>query len=161
LTLFEKLEEHKRNPACASCHTRIDPLGFPLERYDAVGRWRDTYSDGQPVHDTVALTDKTPVKGVDGLLALLLKQEPRLLKNFSTKLVGYALGRTVLASDQPLIQGMARRGGDAAFSSLVTDIVTSRQFRYRRDGEAGSPPPRQQSTARPGSQEINNKEGGI
>ena len=52
LSVFERLEAHKRNPTCASCHTRIDPLGFPLEKYDSVGRFREKYSDGKPIRDS-------------------------------------------------------------------------------------------------------------
>jgi hypothetical protein len=139
LSVFERLEAHKRNPTCASCHTRIDPLGFPLERYDAVGRWRDTYADGKPVHDSTALADKTPVSGVDGLLDYLKSQEPQILKTFSYKLLGYALGRTVLLSDQPLVERLTHAGGEATFSKLVAEIVTSRQFRYRREPPAVTP----------------------
>lgn len=160
LTLFEKLEAHKRNATCAACHTRIDPLGFPLESYDAVGRWRDKYADGKPVHNSSSLPDKTPVEGVDGLLAYLKTQEPQVLKNFSNKLVGYALGRTVLASDQPLIQSMVKRGGDATLSALVTDVITSRQFRYRRDREEVPAQARpEQSTQRQPVKSTDNKGG--
>jgi hypothetical protein len=134
-TLFEKLEAHKRNATCAACHIRIDPMGFPLERFDAVGRWREKYNDGTPVHDSSDLPDKTRIAGIDGLLAYLKTEEPQVLKNFSTKLVGYALGRTVQASDQPLIQRMVQRGSGAPVSSLIADVVSSRQFRYRRDRE--------------------------
>jgi mono/diheme cytochrome c family protein len=162
LTLFEKLEVHKRNPTCATCHVRIDPMGFPLERFDAVGRWRDKYTDGSPVHDSSDLPDKSRISGIDGLLAYLKTQEPQVLKNFSTKLVGYALGRTVQASDQPLIRTMVKRGADATVSSLITDVVTSRQFRYRRDRqERGAPhAPAEQSAAIPGTKNTN-KEGGL
>jgi mono/diheme cytochrome c family protein len=135
LTLFERLEQHKRNPTCASCHTKIDPLGFPLERFDAVGRWREKYSDGRPVHDSAKLADNTPVNGIDGLLSYLKSQEPQVLKTFSFKLLGYALGRTVLASDQPLVEKLTKSGGDATFSQLAAEIVASRQFRYRREPE--------------------------
>ena len=142
LSVFERLEAHKRNPTCANCHVRIDPLGFPLERFDAVGRWRDTYSDGKPVHDKAALADKTPVNGVEGLLAYLKSQEKQVMKTMSQKLVGYALGRTVLASDRPLIEQMTKDGANATFAKLATEIVTSKQFRYRREpAEPATPAP--------------------
>jgi mono/diheme cytochrome c family protein len=164
LTLFERLEQHKRNPTCASCHTRIDPLGFPLERFDAVGRWRDNYSDGKPVHDTAKLADDTPVNGVDGLLSYLKSQESQVLKTFSFKLLGYALGRTVLASDQPLIEKLTKAGGDATVSQLVSEIAVSRQFRYRREREdtspAAPPQPPQQSAKNPAVNRTE-KEGGL
>jgi len=133
LTLFEKLAAHQRNATCAGCHSRIDPMGFPLERYDAVGRWREKYSDGKPVHDSSALADKTPIVGVDGLLAYLQSQDKQVLRTMSKKLLGYALGRTVLLSDQPLIDRLMSGGSDVTFSKLATEIVSSRQFRYRRE----------------------------
>jgi hypothetical protein len=160
LTLFERLEVHKRNPTCASCHTRIDPLGFPLEHYDAVGRWRDQYSDGKPVHDSSALADKTPISGVDGLLDYLQTQEKQVLRTFSQKLLGYALGRTVLASDQPLIDRLTEAGAEGHFSELVSEIVTSRQFRFRREREVAPLPGTHQTKVEPRAKKSD-REGGI
>ena len=133
MTVKQRLEVHKRNATCASCHTRIDPLGFPLERFDSVGRFRDNYPDGKPIEDFSALADDTKIAGVNGLLDYLKKQESQVLKTMSHKLVGYALGRTVLASDQPLIDQMVKAGSNAPFSQVISDIVTSKQFRYRRE----------------------------
>ena len=123
LTIKARLTEHMKNPACAACHSKIDPLGFPFERYDAVGRYRQTYADGKPVEDEI---------GIEGLIQKLKSQEPQLLRNMSHKLIGYALGRTVLASDQPLVDRLIQAGGQATFTQLATEIVTSPQFRYRR-----------------------------
>lgn len=131
LTLKERLDQHKRNPACAACHTRIDPLGFPLERYDAVGRWRETYHDGKPVQDAAKLPTGADVQGVDGLLAYLQSRDNQVIKNFSQKLLGYALGRTILATDQPLIDRMRQDGGAVPLSKMILEIVASRQFRQR------------------------------
>ncbi len=131
LSLKAKLEQHKRNATCANCHTRIDPLGFSLERYDSTGRWRDTYSDGKQIEDSAALPDKTEIAGIDGLVKYLRSKEPQIRKTLSSKLVGYALGRTVQASDQLLIDRMVKAGGEATFSQLVSEIVTSKQFRHR------------------------------
>jgi hypothetical protein len=138
LSLKAKLEQHKRNASCANCHMRIDPLGFSLEHYDSTGRWRDRYADGKPIEDAAALPDKTEIKGVDGLLKYLQSKEPQVRKNLCYKLVGYALGRTVLASDQLLIERMSRAGGDATFAQLAAEIAVSNQFRNRR-GREGSP----------------------
>ena len=140
LSVREKLASHKRNATCAGCHTRIDPLGFPLERYDPVGRWRDKYNDGKPVDDTSALADQTPINGVDGLLGYMKTQEPQVLRTLSRKLIGYALGRTVLPSDEPLIEKLIAAGDGAKFSQLALEIVQSKQFRYRREQEAVAPP---------------------
>ncbi|MEO7650919.1 MAG: DUF1592 domain-containing protein, partial [Bryobacteraceae bacterium] len=136
LSVREKLESHKRNATCANCHVRIDPLGFPLERYDAVGRWRETYPDGKPIEDTASLEDKSEIAGVDGLLKYLQSQEKQVVRTLSNKLLGYALGRTVQASDRLLIDRMAAAGGTVGFSKLVAEIVVSRQFRSRLGRES-------------------------
>lgn len=144
LSLMEKLTAHQRNPTCAACHSRIDPLGFPLERYDAVGRWRETYTDGKPVHDTAPAADGTKIAGVNGLASYLQANEPQVLRNMTQKLLGYALGRTVLASDQPLVQKLAGQGSALTFSRLATEIATSQQFRYRKEPES----PKQERASR-------------
>lgn len=131
LTLRQRLAEHKRNATCATCHLRIDPLGFPLEGFDAVGRTRTTYADGQAVDLTGEFADKTTIVGAEGLLAYLKKKDSDVMKTLAKKMLGYALGRTVLASDQPLVREMAAAGGHASFSDLAVKVVTSRQFRQR------------------------------
>ncbi|HUQ90496.1 MAG TPA: DUF1592 domain-containing protein [Bryobacteraceae bacterium] len=139
LSVRQRLEAHKRNATCANCHTRIDPLGFPLERYDSIGRIREKYADGKPIEDVGALADQTPISGIDGLLKYLRSQERQVVRTLSSRLVGYALGRTIQASDQPLIDRMAALGGNAAFSQLAAAIVTSRQFRNRLGREEEPP----------------------
>ena len=135
LTLKAKLEQHKRNATCANCHTRIDPLGFSLEHFDSTGRWRDKYADGNAIEDSAALADKTEIAGVDGLLKYLRAKEPQVRKTLSYKLVGYAIGRTVLASDQLLVERMVNAGSDATFAQLAMEIATSKQFRHRLGSE--------------------------
>ena len=88
LSLKAKLEQHKRNASCANCHTRIDPLGFSLERYDPTGRWRDQYPDGKPIEDSGELKDKTHINGVDGLLNYVRSKDEQVRKTLSYKLVG-------------------------------------------------------------------------
>jgi hypothetical protein len=131
MTLRQKLAQHKRNATCANCHLRIDPLGFPLEGFDAVGRARDKYPDGNPVDVTGEFADKTTISGTDGLLTYLRAKDSLVMKTLSKKMIGYALGRTVLASDQPLVNEMIAAGNGATFAELATKIVTSRQFRTR------------------------------
>ncbi len=131
LTLRQRLTQHKRNATCANCHLRIDPLGFPLEGFDAVGRVRQTYADGQAVDVTGEFADKTTIVGADGLLTYLQTQDRKVMTTMSKKMIGYALGRTVMASDRPLIREMMEAGGDATFADLALKIVTSRQFRNR------------------------------
>jgi hypothetical protein len=129
LSLRAKLEAHKRNATCANCHARIDPLGFPLEHYDSTGRWRELYADGKPIDDSGVLSDHTQIAGVPGLLDYLKTKEDQVRRTLATKLVGYALGRTVQASDQLLIDRLVATGGNATFSQLAGEIVASRQFR--------------------------------
>ncbi|MEO8483466.1 MAG: DUF1592 domain-containing protein [Acidobacteriota bacterium] len=131
LTLRQKLAQHKRNATCANCHLRIDPLGFPLEGFDAVGRARDKYPDGTAVDVTGEFADKTTISGTDGLLKYLQGKDALVMKTLSKKMVGYALGRTVLASDRPLVNEMIAAGNTATFTDLAVRIVTSRQFRTR------------------------------
>ena len=139
LSLREKLEAHKRNASCANCHVRIDPLGFPLEHYDSTGRWREKYSDGKPIDDSGVLSDQTQIAGVPGLLDYLKLKEDQVRRTLATKLLGYALGRTVQASDQLLIDRLVATGGNATFSQLAAEIVTSKQFRNHL-GRDDAPP---------------------
>jgi hypothetical protein len=135
LTVRERLAEHKRNATCANCHLRIDPLGFPLEGFDAVGRPRQTYADGKPVDLTGEFADKTTIVGPDGLLRYLQARDKQVMTTLSKKVIGYALGRTVRGSDRSLVEAMASAGGNASFSHLAATIVTSRQFRNRVGGK--------------------------
>jgi mono/diheme cytochrome c family protein len=147
MTLRQRLESHKRDATCASCHVRIDPLGFPLEGFDAVGRTRRTYADGQPVDVTGEVEGERTLVGAEGLLQYLQGKDTQVLTTLSKKMLGYALGRTVLASDRPLLGDMTALGGDASFSDLAVRIVTSRQFRNHA-GDAGAPAePKAGSTA--------------
>ncbi|MEO8657919.1 MAG: DUF1592 domain-containing protein [Bryobacteraceae bacterium] len=136
LSVREKLAMHKRNATCAGCHTRIDPLGFPLEKYDSVGRLRDKYSDGKPIDDSSETADKTQIAGVDGLVKYLDGRQEQVTRTLAQKLLGYALGRTVQLSDEPLIARLASSGGDATFADLAARIVVSKQFRNRQEQDA-------------------------
>ncbi|MFO0889669.1 MAG: DUF1592 domain-containing protein [Isosphaeraceae bacterium] len=133
LTVRQRLEAHRKNASCANCHARIDPLGFALEPYDALGRWRESYGDGRPIDAADTLGDGTTVSGPDGLRSYLRRQRGQFHRTISAKLLGYALGRPELASDRPAIERMtADLGGGGRFADLVVRIVTSRQFRDRR-----------------------------
>jgi Protein of unknown function (DUF1592)/Protein of unknown function (DUF1588)/Protein of unknown function (DUF1587)/Protein of unknown function (DUF1595)/Protein of unknown function (DUF1585)/Cytochrome C oxidase, cbb3-type, subunit III len=139
LSLHDKLEAHKRNATCASCHSRIDPLGFPLEHYDSTGRWRDQYADGKPVYDAGKTFDQVEIEGTTGLLNYLQTKDAQIRRTLAMKMLGYAYGRTILPSDEPLIEKMVGAGGDAPFSQLVSEIVTSKQFRNRLGREIPAP----------------------
>ena len=126
LPIRERLAKHREMVACASCHNLMDPVGFALENYDAIGRWRDTERDGSPIVNSDHLTDGTEVQGVAGLKAWLNSREDEFLTNFHRKLLGYALGRAVLPGDRRLLERMNQDGDH--FASLVECIVTSSQF---------------------------------
>ena len=132
-TLRERLDAHRRDPACVNCHSRIDPLGFALEHYDPIGRWREAYRDGQPIDDSGTLDDGTRIDGPSGLLSYLRQHRDDFHRTLCTKLVGYALGRSTQLSDSVLIGDMmSELDENAKFSELVAKVVASRQFRYRR-----------------------------
>ncbi len=139
LSVKERMAAHKRNATCANCHTRIDPLGFPLEHYDSTGRWRETYSDGKPIDDNGELANKSIIPGAKGLLDYLRTQQDKVQLNLSHKLLGYALGRTVQGSDQLLIDKMVKSGDKASIADLATLIVTSAQFRNVAGKESTAP----------------------
>ena len=135
MTLRERLEKHRDAKACAGCHSRIDPPGFALENFDAVGRWRDRDEDGRPIDATATLRNGQGFVGIGGLKSHLKNEEAAFLRQFCTKLLGYALGREVGIGDRPLLEAMeaalARDG--YLFSAAVRTIVQSRQFRNRRN----------------------------
>src|SRR5262249_37375426 len=141
LTVRQRLEAHRREASCVNCHSRIDPLGFALEPFDPIGRWRDAYRDGRPIDASGTLRDGTTVSGPGGLRDYLRREKAQCHRTICTKLLGYALGRPELVSDRPLIEPMV---GDLAeggrFSALVVRIVTSEQFRKRRTESDASPP---------------------
>lgn len=142
LTVREMVEQHARVQECAVCHQRIDPLGFALEQFDTIGRRRDTDHGGRLVDDAAELRDGTRFEGIDGLRQYLLTQrKDDLVRQFCRKLLGYALGRRVILSDQQLLNEMAAELGatDGRLSSAVLAIVHSKQFQFVRGSEfAGS-----------------------
>ena len=136
LTLRARLEAHRVDPSCANCHTRIDPLGFSLEHFDSVGRWRDTYRDGQEIDDASLLSDGSKIEGIEGLHRYLRENASTFHRNLSTKLLGYALGRSELVSDQTLIEGLSESLTlETSFSELILKIISSPQFQNKRSSE--------------------------
>jgi hypothetical protein len=132
-TVRRRLEAHRSKASCINCHSRIDPLGFALEQFDPIGRWRDTYRDGQAIDPSGTLNDGTTVSGPEGLRDYLRREKAHFYRTLCSKLLGYALGRSELASDRPLIDEMIRDIEEQrGFSDLVARVVSSKQFRNQR-----------------------------
>jgi hypothetical protein len=133
LTVRQMVEKHARVAQCAVCHQRIDPFGFALEKYDPIGRFRDRDRAGRPVDGRARLQDGTSFEDADGLRHYLLtRRRDDFLRQFCRKLLGYALGRAVILTDQPLIDEMlsALKANDYHVSAALLAIVQSKQFRY-------------------------------
>jgi hypothetical protein len=133
LSVRERLAEHRANAACAGCHNRMDPVGFALENFDAVGRWRTT-EEGRPVDAGGGLPDGTQFDGVSGLERALLKRPELFVGTLTEKLLTFALGRGVGPDDAPAVRKVVRgaKKQDFKFSSIVEGITASTPFQLRR-----------------------------
>ena len=133
ISLRRQLEQHRANPACRACHVRMDPLGFGLENYDAIGRWR-THDGDFPVDATGTLPNGLSFDGASGLKALLLRDKDAFARCLAEKLLTYALGRGLEPYDQVTVQSIVRRAAaeNYKFSSLIRAIVASPAFEMRR-----------------------------
>ena len=128
-----RLEEHRGNPVCASCHAMIDPAGLALENFDAIGRWR-TKEEGGLVETDGQLVDGTPVDGPVALREALLDRSGQFVRTVTEKMLTYALGRGLEHYDMPVVRSVAENAiaDDYRFSSLVMGIVNSPPFQTRR-----------------------------
>jgi mono/diheme cytochrome c family protein len=135
-TMRARMEEHRANPVCASCHKVMDPMGLAMENFDAVGAWRAD-DGGKPVDATGQLTDGTKIDGVAGLRATLLKRPDVLATTITEKLLTYALGRGLGPEDMPAVRAIVRqaRSNDYRFVSLIEGVVNSAPFRMRKSEE--------------------------
>ena len=133
-----RLEMHRANPVCASCHSGMDPLGFALENYDAIGAWR-TAVDSLPVDASGLLPDGTKFSGADQLKTLLMAQSPKFVDCLTEKLLTYALGRGLESSDRPAVKKieLAVQKKGYRFSALVDGIVNSAPFQMRHAQTVG------------------------
>ena len=129
----ERLERHRENPACATCHAPMDPLGFALENFDAVGGWRDA-DDGTPVDNSAVLPDGTQFRGPAGLRTFLVSQHRQFVGAMTEKLLAYALGRRLEYYDSPTVRGIVREAAatDYRLSAIILGIVRSPAFQLRR-----------------------------
>ena len=133
LPLRQRMEKHRSDPNCASCHKRMDPIGFGFENYDAIGAWRDQ-DQGKPVDSAAELPDGKKFNGPIELKKILKERKSEFLEGFTEKLLTYALGRGVEPYDGPVVKSIADTVAkrEYKFSSLILEIVKSYPFMYRQ-----------------------------
>jgi hypothetical protein len=132
-SLRQQLEKHRSNAICASCHSKMDPLGFGLENYDAIGRWR-TNEGSIPIDASGTLPNGRPFSSPAEMMSMLVESRDSLARCLTEKLLTYALGRGLERYDRPAIQSISRRVAQHGykFSGLVLEIVNSMPFQMRR-----------------------------
>jgi mono/diheme cytochrome c family protein len=128
-TMRQQMELHRKNEPCASCHKIMDPIGFSLENFDAIGQWRTT-DDGSPINAAGMLVDGSKLDGVQSLRAALMRYSPQFVRVITEKLMIYGLGRGTEYYDMPLVRSIVRDAGknNDRFSSLVIGVVRSDPF---------------------------------
>jgi hypothetical protein len=133
LTTREKVERHRNNPACAGCHARIDGLGFALENFDVIGRWR-TRDEGGDINPSGKLANGAEFSGPQGLKNLLIEDSEPFVRGTVEKLMTYALGRELDARDQPTVREIMRstQANRYRFWDIIAAIVKSVPFEMRQ-----------------------------
>lgn len=132
MSVRERMEAHRKNPVCASCHKIMDPIGFSLENFDLTGKWRTT-DGGLPIDASSRMVDGTELSGPASLRQALLSRSDVFVSTFTEKLLTYALGRGLKYYDMPAVRGIAREASrnDDRFSSIVLGIVRSTPFQMK------------------------------
>jgi hypothetical protein len=138
-SLRQRLEAHRANPVCSSCHRIMDPIGLALENFDLTGQWRD-FDDGVPIDASGVLVDGTPIGGPSDLLRALMARSEVFVKTMTEKLMMYALGRPVEYEDMPAIRSIVSEAAedDHRFSSIVVAIAESAPFQMRTKSGGGN-----------------------
>lgn len=133
LTIRERLKQHALDQTCASCHARIDPLGFALESYDPIGRWRDKYRSGLNIDASGKLFGEAEFKNVVDFKNAILDRPEKFMRAFSEHLLSYALGRELKVTDKPAVDRITRRvlAGHGRFSTVVVEIAKSVPFGHK------------------------------
>ena len=136
LSMRESMAQHRNNPVCATCHARMDPIGFALDNFDAVGQWRTSDESGTPIDASGVFPDGTRFEGVAGLRQLLLRRPEQFVSTLTENLLIYALGRSLAHTDAPTVRAIVREAArnDYRFSSIVMGIVESTPFQMRKPG---------------------------
>ncbi len=139
LTFRQRLEKHRKNTLCAGCHSRMDPLGFGLENFDAVGRWRDEIG-GKPVDASGVLPPKIEFNGSAELKQIVLQRKDDFIHNLTGKMLSYSLGRGLEPYDMKVVEQISQRvlKADCRNSLLLHEIVKSYPFQYRQDSEGAT-----------------------
>ena len=134
LPMREALAQHRANPACAGCHAAMDPIGFAMDNFDALGRWRTVDASGATIDPSGVLPDGTRFEGVAGLRQVLLSHPERFVSTLTENLLAYAVGRSLEYYDQPVIRTVVRDSAprDYRFSELVLGVVNSPAFQNRK-----------------------------
>jgi hypothetical protein len=145
-TVRERLIKHRQNPICATCHNRMDPIGFGLENFDVLGRWR-TEEAGKPVDSKGELPDGTMFEGPEQLKAVLLERKGLFVRNLATKMLGYALGRGLTTEDYCTVDRVVEQVEKDEYRAqkLISEIVLSVPFRYQMGTAPNSPVPNTKS----------------
>ena len=132
MTMRQRMEQHRANPACAVCHRTMDPLGFALENFDGLGRWRNSAGPGAgQIDSSGVLPDGARFEGPAGLREVLLSRRDLFVETFTERLLTYALGRGVEEYDRPVIRKIVREAPDRRWSSIILGIVKSTPFQMR------------------------------
>jgi hypothetical protein len=133
LPMREQLQKHRENPTCASCHARMDPLGFGLENFNAIGQWRDQETAGAAIDASGELPGGAKFNGPDELRQVILQSKADFADCLADKMLTYALGRGLTGADQSTVRSIGKQvaENDYRFSSLVLGIVNSPQFQMR------------------------------
>jgi hypothetical protein len=132
LSMRDAMIQHRANPACAGCHARMDPIGFAMENFDALGRWRDRDAAG-PIEASGVLPDGFKIDGIPGLKKALLAHPEQFVRTLADRLLMYATGRNVQYYDAPALRAIVRQAAAAndTFESLILGVVTSVPFQMR------------------------------
>ena len=133
LPMKQAMAQHRKNPACASCHAAMDPIGFALDNFDVVGRWRIFDAAGEKIDPSGVLPDGTRFEGAAGLQRVLVSRPERFVSTLTENLLAYALGRTLEHYDMPAVRSVVRASAtrEYKFSDLVLGVVNSEPFQMR------------------------------
>jgi hypothetical protein len=144
LSVRQKLEQHRANPQCAACHKLMDPIGFALENFDWMGRWREKESNGQPLDTSGELPSGEKFTGPVELRRALLNRKDDFLRHLTGKMLGYALGRSLQDGDSCTVQHLVDDLGKDGYRArtLIREIVLSVAFRNTQGGDTKSDAPK-------------------